>query len=91
MKGAFDYKQLDHRNRKIHIYSGNNKPVFFIPNLEHKMKMLKFMENDVIIIQNVDTQIEDSYRMIFFTDLTTLYAKIFRSFLYAKIYDKWII
>ena len=33
------------------------------------MKMLNFIDKDVIIVQNVDTIIEDSYRMVFYTDL----------------------
>lgn len=31
--------------------------------------MLNFIDKDVIIVQNVDTIIEDSYRMVFYTDL----------------------
>lgn len=45
--------ELAHRNRKIHIYSANKKPIDFIPNLERTMKMLKFIEVDITIIQNV--------------------------------------
>ena len=55
------------------------------------MKMLKFIDNDTIIVQNIDTKIEDSYRLIFYTDLSTLYSKIFKSFLYSRIYEKWVI
>ena len=55
------------------------------------MKMLKFVDNDILIVQNVDTIIEDSYRLIFYTDLSTLYSKVFKSFLYSRIYEKWVI
>lgn len=49
--------------------------------------MLKFVDNDIYLFQNIDTKIEDSHRIVFFTDLNTLYARIFRSYLYSKIYD----
>lgn len=55
------------------------------------MKRLKFIDQDVIIIQNIDTQLEDSHKIVFFTDLTTLYSKVFKSYLYSRVYDKWII
>lgn len=53
--------------------------------------MLKFVDNDITIFQNIDTLIQDSHQLVFFTDLTTLYSRIFRSYLYSKIYDEWII
>ena len=81
---------MAHRGKNIKIYS-RGKPVTFIPNLEKTMKMLKFIDNDVLIFQNIDTQIEDSYRLVFFTDIPSFYARVFRSYLYSKIFDKWVI
>lgn len=81
---------MTHKGRSIKIFS-KDKEISFIPTLEKTMKMLKFIDNDIFIFQNIDTDIEDSYRLVFFTDNPTIYARIFRSYLYSRIYDKWVI
>ena len=48
------------------------------------------LEN-IIIIQGVETIIEDGHGLIFYNDTSTLYARIFKSYLHTKIKDKWII
>lgn len=47
--------------------------------------------SDLTIIQGVKTEISDTYRMIFYKDTLSVYESIFRSYLYDKVCDKWII
>ena len=39
----------------------------------------------------MNTDIEDGYRTVFYTNLNTIYKRIYRSYLYNKIKDEWII
>lgn len=45
----------------------------------------------LIIVQNVETSIKDCSRFVFYTDIFSLGHQIFRSFLYDKIKEKWLI
>lgn len=47
--------------------------------------------SNLTIIQGVKTDIDDCHQMIFYKDPLTLFESIFRSYLYDKICDKWII
>ena len=37
------------------------------------------------------TRLEDGYHVVFYADLSTLYRRIYRSVLYDKVRDKWLI
>jgi hypothetical protein len=39
----------------------------------------------------MESDIEDAHKIVFYTDLSSFQSKIFRSLLYDKIKDKWLI
>lgn len=43
------------------------------------------------IVQNVETSMEAADGIVFYSDLITLPQRIFRSMLFDKIEDKWLI
>jgi hypothetical protein len=45
----------------------------------------------ISIIQNMETILEDAHHVVFYADLSTLYKRIYRSVLYDKVRDKWLI
>lgn len=57
------------------------------------LQQLKIIMGEVeplVIFQNVETNMEDGYRTVFYADSTSLFKRIYRSYLYDKIKDKWI-
>jgi len=44
----------------------------------------------ITIIQNMETTIEDGHKMVFYSDLSTFYKRIYRSVIYDKVKDKWL-
>jgi len=45
----------------------------------------------LIIFQNTKTNIEDGYRTVFYEDSASLFYRIFKSYLYDKVQEQWII
>jgi hypothetical protein len=39
----------------------------------------------------METTIEDAHKIVFYADLSSFYKRIFRSLLYDKVNDKWLI
>jgi hypothetical protein len=65
-----------------------------MPGLMQHLQQIKTIMGEVeslTIIQNLDTRLEDGYRFVFYSDLSSLYSRIYRSYLYDKIKDKWLI
>lgn len=48
------------------------------------------MDDEIIIVNNVETRIE-CHKIIFNTGYSDLGDKVYRSFLFTKICDRWII
>lgn len=62
--------------------------------LMQHMQVLKIIMGEVeplVIFQHVETNIEDAYRTVFYADSTSLFKRIYRSYLYDKIADRWIV
>jgi hypothetical protein len=77
----------------IKVYSHCDE-VFFMSTLMQILQQIKttFGEMESIsIIQNMETKLEDGHRIVFYADLSTLYKRVYRSVLYDKVRDKWLI
>lgn len=77
----------------IRIYS-YSKDIFFMSTLMPVLQQLKAtlgeMES-ISIVQNMESGVEDGHRMVFYADLSSLYKRVYRSVLYDKVRDKWLI
>lgn len=93
LKGNFKMKELVFEKATIRIYS-HAGDVFFMSTLMQILQQVKTtlgeMES-ISIIQNMETSLEDGHRMVFYTDLSSLYKRVYRSVLYDKVRDKWLI
>lgn len=58
--------------------------------LQQIKSVLGEMES-ISIIQNMPTRLEDGHHVVFYADLSTLYKRVYRSVLYDKVRDKWLI
>jgi hypothetical protein len=43
------------------------------------------------VVQHSSTEIEDAHRIVYYSDLGSLAKRIYRSLLYDKVRDKWLI
>lgn len=58
------------------------------------LQQLKIIMGEIeplIIFQNTKTSIEDGYRTVFYEDSASLFHRVFHSYLYDKVKDKWIV
>lgn len=93
-KGKFTLKELSFGKNTIRIYGKDKKDIFFMQGLMQHMQVLKIIMGDIeplVIFQHVETNIEDAYRTVFYADSTSLFKRIYRSYLYDKIVDRWIV
>lgn len=92
-KGKFSLKEVIFDKSTIKIYSKDNREIFYMQGLMLHLQQLKIIMGEVeplVIFQNVETNMEDGYRTVFYADSTSLFKRIYRSYLYDKIKDKWI-
>jgi hypothetical protein len=93
VKGNFKVKELSFDKAVVKIAS-HGQDVFFMSTLMQILQQIKTtlgeMES-ITIVQNMETSIEDAHRVVFYADLSSLYKRIYRSVLYDKVRDKWLI
>lgn len=93
LRGSFNSREFVFDKATIRIYN-QGQEVFFMPGLLQHLQQIKTLMGEVeslSIIQNMDTGLEDGHRLVFYSDLSSLYSRIYRSYLYDKIKDKWLI
>ena len=94
VKGKFKVKELYFDKSIIRIYCPSEKEIFFIEGLMQHLQTLKIVMGEIeelVIFQQVETTIEEGYRTVFYADPTSLYRRIFKSYLFDKIKEQWII
>ena len=92
--GCFKVDEVLYNDVPIKIASTREKVDFLEPLLElfQQLKhVLMGIIEPIIIIQHAPTDIEDAHRMVFFRDLGSLWVRLYRSCLYDKVKDLWLI
>lgn len=92
-KGNFKIKELSFDKAVIRICS-NGDDVAFMPTLMQTLQQVKNTMGEmesITIVQNMETSIEDAHRVVFYSDLSNLYRRIYRSVLCDKVRDRWLI
>jgi hypothetical protein len=94
VNGSFKMKELAYDKCTIKIYCKSTEDIFFMEGLMSHMQALKLIMGEIeplTIIQHLETNIEEGYRTVFYSDSTSLFKRIYRSYLYDKIREKWIV
>jgi hypothetical protein len=92
-RGNFKVKEFLFDKATIRIFSLGQE-VAFMSTLMQILQQVKTtlgeMES-ISIVQNMETVVEDGHRVVFFADLSSLYRRVYRSVLYDKVKEKWLV
>jgi hypothetical protein len=93
VRGNFNSREFRFDKAIVRIFS-QGQDIFFMPGLMQHLQQIKTTMGELdslTIIQNFDTRLEDGHRFVFYSDSSSLYSRVYRSYLYDKIRDKWLI
>lgn len=92
-KGQFEHRRMRIADIDILILSAKPHPIEHIPALKETLSRISasMQLRTTVIIQNCPTNIEECDGVVFYTRNCNFYERLFRSYLYTKIKDEWLV